>query len=150
MTDRVERRAVSERRQGDRRGRGRPRKAVEARLSSIISFSVTRTEADWLVRQALRLKVTVSKFLRIKLVLDAPIPIKKEGWLICGHCGAERKQLQKDHIIPKWKGGPDTPDNIQKICANCHEDKTAEERKELNKTLYSKRRKPVSSVSMST
>lgn len=47
----------------------------------------------------------------------------------CKFCGAWRKSLHRDHIIPKWKGGRDTEENIQLICANCHEDKTREERK---------------------
>jgi 5-methylcytosine-specific restriction endonuclease McrA len=39
-------------------------------------------------------------------------------------CGTWRRSLHRDHIIPKFKGGGDEPENIQLICANCHEDKT--------------------------
>ena len=45
----------------------------------------------------------------------------------CGICGVWRKSLHRDHIIPKFRGGPDTEDNCQYICANCHEDKTRED-----------------------
>lgn len=47
----------------------------------------------------------------------------------CTKCQSWRYSLHRDHIIPKFKGGSDTPDNWQYICANCHEDKTREERK---------------------
>lgn len=46
----------------------------------------------------------------------------------CLKCGCWRKHLHKDHIIPRWRKGPDTPDNWQYLCSNCHEDKTYEER----------------------
>jgi hypothetical protein len=29
--------------------------------------------------------------------------------------------------LPKWKGGGNEPENIQLLCANCHEEKTAED-----------------------
>ena len=45
----------------------------------------------------------------------------------CPLCGVYRKQLQRDHIIPKHLGGLHEPSNFQYICANCHEDKTCEE-----------------------
>lgn len=48
----------------------------------------------------------------------------------CPLCGTFRSRLQKDHITPKFKGGLDTPENIQYICANCHQDKSAIENKE--------------------
>lgn len=51
----------------------------------------------------------------------------------CPQCGTWRYSLHRDHIIPKFKGGPDTPDNIQRLCANCHEDKTRLDMKGFNK-----------------
>lgn len=42
----------------------------------------------------------------------------------CVNCGSWRYSLHRDHIVPKFKGGPDTAENIQLLCANCHEDKT--------------------------
>ena len=46
----------------------------------------------------------------------------------CKLCGIYREFLHRDHVIPKCKGGPNTPDNIQLICANCHQDKTRVDR----------------------
>jgi hypothetical protein len=42
----------------------------------------------------------------------------------CTFCGCYRPRLHRDHIIPKWMGGASSADNIQLLCANCHEDKT--------------------------
>lgn len=46
----------------------------------------------------------------------------------CATCGTWRASLHTDHIIPRWRGGADTSENYQRLCANCHEDKTREER----------------------
>jgi len=46
----------------------------------------------------------------------------------CSRCGVHRDTLHRDHVIPKWASGSDDESNIQYLCANCHEDKTREER----------------------
>ena len=48
----------------------------------------------------------------------------------CVKCGIWRQSLHRDHIIPKFKGGTDDHLNIQRLCANCHEDKTREDEKD--------------------
>jgi len=45
----------------------------------------------------------------------------------CALCGTFRRTLHRDHRIPRWKGGPNSDDNIQLICANCHEDKNRDD-----------------------
>ena len=47
----------------------------------------------------------------------------------CPKCGVLRKTLHRDHILARCNGGLDTPENIQLLCANCHEDKTGEDLK---------------------
>ena len=47
----------------------------------------------------------------------------------CPKCGTWRRKLQREHIIPRFEGGGDEPENIQFLCANCHEDKTYEDMK---------------------
>ena len=44
----------------------------------------------------------------------------------CVRCGIERR-MHRDHIVPRFLGGTDEPGNIQLLCANCHEDKTAQD-----------------------
>lgn len=45
----------------------------------------------------------------------------------CVRCGTFRISLHRDHIKPRVAGGNDAPENIQWLCANCHEDKTRED-----------------------
>ena len=58
---------------------------------------------------------------------NAIVP-RKEG--NCELCGTYRKVLHRDHIKPRFLGGTDDASNIQYLCANCHEDKTLNERKQ--------------------
>lgn len=46
----------------------------------------------------------------------------------CTHCGQyfmEESVIEVDHVIPKSKGGKDTPDNLQLLHRHCHDEKTA-------------------------
>jgi hypothetical protein len=53
----------------------------------------------------------------------------------CEKCGTWRYSLHHDHIVPKRKcrelgwtiEQQEDPSNIQRLCANCHEDKTRED-----------------------
>jgi HNH endonuclease/NUMOD3 motif len=59
----------------------------------------------------------------------------------CAVCGIYREVLQRDHIVPRhmarklgWtKEQTDAPENIQRLCANCHQDKTLAEVAAVNK-----------------
>ena len=47
---------------------------------------------------------------------------------MCAHClarGHYTLATEVDHIVPLSKGGPDTDDNCQSLCAACHRDKSA-------------------------
>lgn len=49
---------------------------------------------------------------------------------LCRHCrekGIVRQAVTPDHIVPLAFGGTDTDDNIQCLCAECHDIKTAVE-----------------------
>jgi superfamily II helicase len=52
----------------------------------------------------------------------------------CPLCGTFRERLQKDRIVPAMHGGTYAPENVQYICANCHEDKTRKELRERKTT----------------
>ena len=56
--------------------------------------------------------------------LEGRSTVKRRPSGNCPKCGTWRYSLHWDHIVPRFKGGVDTPDNIQLLCANCHEDKT--------------------------
>jgi len=51
----------------------------------------------------------------------------------CKSCGIWRAVLHRDHVIPRHRGGTDDPSNIQFLCANCHQDKTAIEMSAVHK-----------------
>ena len=40
----------------------------------------------------------------------------------CAKCDGQLKpgKFHFHHIVPKWKGGDDTADNIQVLCIRCH------------------------------
>jgi 5-methylcytosine-specific restriction protein A len=42
----------------------------------------------------------------------------------CSDAGRVRAARVIDHIVPLCKGGSDTDDNTQPLCAECHDDKT--------------------------
>jgi hypothetical protein len=51
----------------------------------------------------------------------------------CAICGIWRKILCRDRIVPGCLGGKYETLNIQWLCANCHQDKTASEQSAANK-----------------
>lgn len=57
---------------------------------------------------------------------------KKDRSGNCAVCGIFRHILQRDHIIPRSRGGSNNSVNIQFICANCHQDKSSIEQSEAN------------------
>lgn len=46
---------------------------------------------------------------------------------ICARAGRVTPATEVDHITPKAKGGAETLDNTQSVCAPCHRVKTATE-----------------------
>lgn len=47
---------------------------------------------------------------------------------LCRHCLEQGRYVAStvpDHILPLYKGGTDTEDNIQCLCEDCHTIKTA-------------------------
>lgn len=44
----------------------------------------------------------------------------------CEGCGVERKSLHKHRKVPGFKGGTYAPENVEHLCANCHEDRHRE------------------------
>jgi len=51
----------------------------------------------------------------------------------CVLCGTWRRVLCRDHKIPRREGGSNDPSNIQLICSNCHQSKTALEQSAAHK-----------------
>lgn len=58
---------------------------------------------------------------RAAFLLDNPL---------CAACRAEGRTaaaLEVDHVVPLWKNGPDTWENLQALCLDCHAAKSARE-----------------------
>ena len=39
---------------------------------------------------------------------------------VCKHCNSSVSELHKHHIIPKSRGGVDSPENLISLCLDCH------------------------------
>lgn len=59
----------------------------------------------------------------------------------CVKCGVYRLSLHSDHVLPRWQGGHDGPENRQWLCANCHEDKTRAELQSAEYKAFARGRK---------
>ena len=49
---------------------------------------------------------------------------------LCAHCllrGVTRCATEVDHVVPLFKGGPDTDANTQNLCFDCHAEKTRQD-----------------------
>ena len=46
----------------------------------------------------------------------------------CYDCGIDFPYLQRAHVVAKHKGGTNDPDNIVKVCPNCHHLRDREDR----------------------
>lgn len=47
------------------------------------------------------------------------------GWYTCVHCGRKLRKdsVEIDHILPRSKGGENTPENLQCLCKYCNRSK---------------------------
>jgi 5-methylcytosine-specific restriction protein A len=55
---------------------------------------------------------------------------------LCQHCSARNlvtPAVEVDHIKPKALGGEDTWDNTQSLCKPCHQDKTRDDIRRINR-----------------
>lgn len=50
----------------------------------------------------------------------------RDGWR-CVECERYKRPLHCDHITPRAEGGGDELDNLQTLCQDCHNKKTAAE-----------------------
>lgn len=69
--------------------------------------------------------------------------------LACAYCGDTAGPFHKDHVVPRSRGGPDTPANLVNACVKCNTEKgdrlPSEWRQDLPEAVYEVERR-VSSV----
>ena len=60
----------------------------------------------------------------------------------CQYCGKKSKSLTVDHIIPKFRNGQDTWENLVAACKNCNQSKGEKTPEEANMSLKRKPKRP--------
>jgi 5-methylcytosine-specific restriction endonuclease McrA len=54
----------------------------------------------------------------------------------CQYCGKQSRQLTLDHVIPRYRGGPHTWENIVSACIPCNRGKAGRTPKEAGMRLF--------------
>ena len=60
----------------------------------------------------------------------------------CQYCGRERRELTLDHIIPRFRGGDHSWENVATACIPCNHRKAGRTPKEASMTLLREPRSP--------
>ncbi len=60
----------------------------------------------------------------------------------CQYCGKQTKDLTLDHIVPKWRGGAHTWDNLVSACKSCNHRKGGHSVEEARMRLLTKPGEP--------
>lgn len=80
--------------------------------------------AEWAKKPEAPKRVTGRRLQAMRAALFARQPLCE----VCDRKGIVRVATQRDHRIPLGEGGTDTQDNEQALCADCHEEKSLQER----------------------
>ena len=60
----------------------------------------------------------------------------------CQYCGKQNKSLTVDHVIPKFRGGQDTWENLVAACKECNQTKGERDAEEAGMPLAKKPKRP--------
>ncbi len=60
----------------------------------------------------------------------------------CQYCGKQTKDLTLDHVVPKWRGGPHSWDNLVSACKLCNHRKGGHSLEEARMRLLNKPLEP--------
>lgn len=60
----------------------------------------------------------------------------------CLYCGRETKQLTLDHVLPRYRGGPHTWENVVSACMSCNHRKAGRTPQEAGMRLLGEPRPP--------
>ncbi len=70
------------------------------------------------------------------------LEIFKRDKYTCQYCGKESKQLTLDHVIPRFRGGQHTWENVVSACVSCNRRKAGRTPKEARMKLINEPAKP--------
>ena len=88
--------------------------------------------------------VPVPSVIRLPYLIKRPFRIERKltryeifnrDHYTCQYCGKQTKQLTIDHIIPRYRGGQHTWENVVSACATCNRRKAGGTPKEANMKL---------------
>ena len=60
----------------------------------------------------------------------------------CQYCGKQSKSLTVDHVLPKFRSGQDTWENLVAACKNCNQTKGEKTPEEAKMPLLKKPKRP--------
>lgn len=89
---------------------------LKPRLAQLVT---TRLQPAPIETPRLRGRAAVKR--RADFLRDHPLCVE------CEKAGRVTAATVPDHVVPLWKGGPDTEANLQALCQPCHDRKTAAE-----------------------
>ena len=92
----------------------------------------------WSKKPTAAKRVTGRKLQRLRAELFARRPLCAE----CQRQGRVILATQRDHIVPLEEGGQDHEDNVQGLCAPCHDTKSAAERARGVRRAWGRYREP--------
>lgn len=91
-----------------------------ANTVAVCVFLNMRRPKAWIVRTLQVAAVDVDRIAEAAKPLLRQSRRWKEGEdKVCVYCGAER-EITRDHVLPKSRGGGDDPENIVWACRNCN------------------------------
>lgn len=79
------------------------------------------------LKPRIQAQTAATERLRGRAAMDRSARIKLRDNYTCRECVRVTSAIEVDHIVPLWQGGPDTDDNLQCLCIDCHAAKTARE-----------------------
>ncbi len=78
---------------------------------------------------------------RPKLRLSRKGVFARDGWA-CAYCGRTGRKLTLDHVVPRYRGGKHTWDNLVTACKPCNHRKAGRTPGEAGMRLHTRAREP--------
>ncbi len=93
------------------------------------------------------LVIRLVRYVRIPRRLTLPLSrrtVLARDHYTCQYCGvqASKSSLTVDHVLPRWRGGKNTWDNVVTACASCNQRKGGRTPAEAGLLLRSKPQQP--------
>ncbi|MFC1872181.1 HNH endonuclease [Chloroflexota bacterium] len=92
---------------------------------------------------AINLSIPLPSVIRLHYMVKRPRVLRKltryeifsRDSFVCQYCGKQTEHLTLDHVIPRYRSGPHTWENVVSACAPCNRKKAGNTPKEANMKL---------------